>query len=312
MSIPLKITSLMMNNKVTVCLYIWVFYWLLVPNISALAQMKPNTDTTKFTYKRYTIKKYSSQTNLWQLEVYQNHQKVFGLEAKKAGHLQYVAINGQTTSDITQDGHANLILQQYLDTPNEEVVWHILSLAPDSFQEITSIKTQFGSPWLADFEQDGKYEVIVKDYVFANWNADFLNSPYHLVYLALEDGKYLPSKKLMQQAPPRNLEEITAKIQTAQEEFYKKNKAVYPYEVSVLGGEVRQRWSFIPSDLWATLLQLYYTAHSDLAQDFLNQAWYAPLEGKEEFWKDFQAQIAKSPYWEHIKEWQNTQSLSKE
>ncbi len=301
-----------MNNALKIYICFLNLCLLLVGCGAAPAQIKPNTDTTKFTFKKYTVKKYAGTSGAWHLEVYQNYQKVFGLQADKAGHLQYVAINGQTKGDITQDGYANLILQKYLDTPQEEVAWHILSLAPDDFQEITSLTTPFGSPWLADFEQDGKYEIIVKDYVFANWNTDFLSSPYHLVYLVFEDGKYVPSQELMRQAIPENLEATAAKIKAAQEAFYQKSKATYPYEVSVLGGEANQRWSFIPPDLWATLLQLYYTSHGELAQDFLNQAWYAPLEGKEDFWKDFQMQISKSPFWQYIKDWNNTSSLGEE
>lgn len=297
-------------SKISFCV---LFFCLIqFPLRGVFAQIQPNTDTTKFTYKRYTIKKYESASEKWHLEVYQNYQKVFGLTAGKAGHLQYVALNGQTTSDITQDGQANLILQQYLDTPKEEVSWYILSLAPDNFQEIATITAQFGSPWLADFEQDGKHEVIVKDYVFANWNSDFLSSPYHLVYLAFEEDKYVPSQKLMQQTAPEDLEARAATIKTTQEAFYQKSKATYPYEVNVLGGEPAQRWSFMPPDLWATLLQLYYTGQGSLAQDFLNQAWYAPLEGKEEFWKDFHTQIAKSPYWQYIATWNDTKSVGEE
>lgn len=273
-------------------------------SLPVFAQVKPNTDTLKFTYKRYTLKKYKhNSTQKWHLEVYQEADKVFGLEAPKAGHLQFVSVNNLTSYDIDQDGHANMILQQYTSQEREEITWYILSLEANHFKEITQIKALYDTPWLADYDQDGAYEILVKDYAFAHWNADFLDSPYQIVPLRLSVGAYQPALDLMQKELPLDLAERAEKIKQAMIQFYQKCKATYPYEANVLEGEVTQRWGFIPSDLWATLLELYYTGNAGAAKDFLDQSWYEELEGKDAFWQDFQNQAAQSPYWEYINTW---------
>jgi hypothetical protein len=270
------------------------------------AQIKPNEDTLKFTYKRYTIKKFASNTDKWHMEVYQEGSKVFGLEAPKAGHLQYVSINGITTYDIDQDGHANLVLQKYLDNEKEEVAWYILSLEANQFKKIDEIHSMYGTPWLADYEGDGTFEIIIKEYTFANWNASFLDSPYQTLPLRFISGSYQPALDLMKKELPQDLEEKAGKIKQALTQFYQKSKATYPYEVNVLAGEVNQRWSFIPVDLWATLLHLYYTGNGQETASFLDQSWYEPLEGKAAFWQDFQQQASLSAYWQTIQNWNMT------
>ncbi len=268
-----------------------------------LAQVKPNTDTLKFTYKRYTLKKYQYNPQEWRMEIYQEAQKIYALDAPKAGHLQFVSVNNLTSYDIDQDGHANLILQKYSPQEGEAITWYILSLEANHFKEITQVKTLYDTPWLADYDKDGVFEIVVKDYTFAYWNAAFLDAPYQTVPLKMSGGGYQPALGLMKKKLPNDLSQRANKIREAMLHFYQKAKNTYPYEVNVLGGEVHQRWGFIPPDLWATLLELYYTGNASVAKDFLEQSWYENLEGREAFWQDFQKQAAKSPYWRYISTW---------
>jgi len=57
-----------------------------------------------------------------------------------------------------------------------------------------------------------------------------------------------------------------------------------------------------PEKLWATMLDLIYGGHADMARQFLETAWPAGVAGKEPFWSEFQTQLATSPYWEALSE----------
>ncbi len=67
---------------------------------------------------------------------------------------------------------------------------------------------------------------------------------------------------------------------------------------SAKGGEWPQ--AKVSPDLWGTMLDLIYSGHANEAWKFLDDAWPTKVHGKENFEREFRAQLAKSPYWSAV------------
>ncbi len=268
----------------------------------------PGGDTLKILFRNYTIKKYKDyEQNIFKAEIYNEKAKLYEWKAEKASHLQFVAINDKYTYDITGDSIYNFVFQEYVSADNDAFIWYILSLDRHEFKVIDKVPSLYSTPWLSDIGYDGVYEIIVKDYTFAYWNASFLDSPYVQVILRLQDGKYRPALNFMQQDEIKYPEALATEIRQGMQAFYEKSKSTYPYKVEILGGSKSQRWGFISPKLWGTMLTFIYAGQADLAWKFLDQAWYEKIEGKDAFLADFKGKLAQSPFWAEIKQMNNWQ-----
>ena len=56
----------------------------------------------------------------------------------------------------------------------------------------------------------------------------------------------------------------------------------------------------IPPLVWGTMLDLIYSRHRLTAWLFVDTAWPQKVHGKQNFVKDFTAQLKKSPYWNSV------------
>jgi hypothetical protein len=267
------------------------------------------TDTTKIRFRRYAIKKFQEGlSGTWLIDVLRDNQRVYLLRSAKASHLQLITIQNQSTYDLNGDTIPECILQEYIGGEKQTTKWHILGFGREEFKFVTKISTDYAAPWLGDFGGDGIFEVVVRDYTFANWNTDFLNSPYMDVILSWQDGEYRFSQDWMLRDSTTFKEETALNIRQSMQEFYDMATQTYPFKANVLEDTPDKRWGFIPSDLWATMLKLIYKGKADIARTFLDMCWYDKLEGKEQFFQDFKAVLSKSPYWNEIKalnHWEN-------
>ena len=258
-------------------------------------------DTLKIRFKNYTIKKYFDKgQEAYLAEVYQEDKRVYSLIANKASHLQFVAINNKYTYDINMDSVHNFIFQEYIPGDKDTFVWHILHLGRFEFKLLDKVYTTYTTPWLSDFENDGTYEIIISDYTFINWNASYLDSPFEKVILKYIDGRYQVDSSLMHNPEFEISESLASKIKQEMQEFYETSISTYPFKVEILGGEPEQRWGFISSKMWGTMLSLIYQGKGEEAWEFLNACWYEKIEGKGIFVYDFKNQLAKSPFWNAI------------
>ncbi|GAB4401462.1 MAG: hypothetical protein OHK0053_24220 [Microscillaceae bacterium] len=268
--------------------------------VQAQSPSRPLSDTTKIRFKQYVFKKFR-EDNQWVAGLYWQDSLLFRIQAPKASHLQYVAIDGLAFQDINQDNVPNFILQQYAPSETDYTCyWHIFALDRTQFRKEAEIQARQHIPWLADFDRDGIFEIVVKDYTFLHWNADFLQSPYELVPLRFQQGRYTPDLGLPRDSLPASLASQADSIRTALEQFYQESKKAYPYTVEVLGGSPEQRWGFVPSRLWAILLRLFYLGRGPEAPAFVEACWPAALEGREAFWDDFMARLRQSPFWDSL------------
>lgn len=266
-----------------------------------IAQAQIPNDTLKIKFKRYIIKKYKDTSDsLYKAKVFLEGKEVYQLKAQRPGHIQFIGVNNKYTYDITQDSIHNFIFQYYYGGEDQVNTWYILSLERFQFKVLDTIHSAYSSPWLSDFEKDEQYEIIVKDYTFAHWNASFLDSPYEKVILEYRNGKYRVAPQRMTSSKDSISSQLAQEIQEGMKEFHEKSLETYPYTTNVLGGKPEQRWGFISSKLWGTMLHFIYTGQAQKALEFLNLAWYEKIEGKEVFLQDFQKQLSQSPYWNDI------------
>lgn len=274
-----------------------IFYGNITPPLWA---QKPDSLTVRF--KRYEITKRGTDGN-YSMSVSLEGKKVFQKNAPFANHLQFVSIQDKYIFDITGDTIQNFVLQQYEPNEKRQTSWYILSLARFEFKVIDSLKCDFSVPWLSDLDKDQVYEIIVRDYAFASWNASFLDSPFVEVVLSLKDGKYQLNPELFRQInQAQDASSLSERIRRVMQAFYEKSLATYPNEVTVLADNDRnKRWGFIPAELWGQMLYYIHAGEVQKAKDFLAQAWYDKIEGKEVFWGDFKAQLSNSHFWEQLK-----------
>ena len=180
-----------------------------------------------------------------------------------------------TVKDITGDGIPDLIISMWSGGAHCCYSTYIFSLG-EQFNKIDEIEGYHDVFDFKDFNGDGIYELVGRDWVFAYWRVPFASSPAPLVILEYKNGKYVLAHAFMKKAPP---EDIEKEIYLTKSEF---------------DGEV-------PARLWSNMLDLIYTGNGQFALDFFNKAWPENRKGKEEFMQSFKEQLAASKYWSEIK-----------
>jgi hypothetical protein len=194
-------------------------------------------------------------------------------ESETAGSM--IAIG----KDITGTGKPNLVVSEWTGGAHCCYFAHIFDIGKE-FRKVAMLDAKHGPLDFADLDKDGRLEFIFRDWTFAYWRTSFNYSPAPKVILRYRDGAYRVAGDLMRQPPPtvKELEKQAGKVRD--HEHWKEREP--------------------PSDLWHVMLDLIYTGNTDLALQFLEKAWKPGVTGKEEFLKDFRAELAKSPYWPEV------------
>ncbi len=163
---------------------------------------------------------------------------------------------------------------------------HIFEISKQ-FRKIASIDAQFGDqgPHFIHLDKGPGLQIQIYDWTFANWHADFADSPAPKVILRYRDGSYRIARDLMR----------TLAVDT-------KALAAKAGEVKAGARELHGAWPHaeVPPALWGTMLDLIYAGHQDAAWQFLDTAWPPQVGGKARFKRDFNAQLKQSPYWRSI------------
>lgn len=191
-------------------------------------------------------------------------------------------------ADITGDGQPDLVISEWLGGVKCCLSIHIFEIGP-MFKKLATINAGFGAtgPHFIKYSNASALAVQVYDWTFANWNADFADSPAPRVVFRFTDGEYRVAPDLMRMRAP------------SAEELTRRAAAVKTYAA---GAEVGT-WpdATVSPELWGTMLDLIYGGHPEMAWKFLDIAWPPQVHGKERFVRDFRNQLAKSKYWQSLK-----------
>jgi hypothetical protein len=233
-------------------------------------------------------------------EILKDNKRVYVQKAKEKGEKFFIgtmykddpdAAMIKMGMDITGDGQPDLVISEWLGGANCCLLFNIFEIGP-TFKKLGTIDAEFGDsgPHFVIPAKDSKSTgllIQIHDWTFANWNTDFADSPAPKVILHYTDNAYRVAPDLMR-APVLSANDLA--VRTAE---------VKSFAPSAKGGT----WPHaqVSPQLWATMLDLIYSGHSDDAWKFLDSAWPPKVQGKDVFARDFRAQLAKSPYWSAVK-----------
>jgi hypothetical protein len=195
-------------------------------------------------------------------------------------------------TDVTGRGHPNMIASYYSGGGHCCTSILLFELEPQ-LNLLVTLDTSDND--IAHFErdpQDGGFDFINWDEIFAYWHSSFNGSPMpKLIFRPASDEKgnlafRLDLKKMSIQAPT---------VQEWQRDFISKAREAFapgaPFENYNAGPE-----------LWKPMLDLIYCGHADWAWKLVDAVWPADKPGKEEFLDEFCGQLAKSEYWPDLKQ----------
>lgn len=178
--------------------------------------------------------------------------------------------------DITGNGIPDLVISEYTGGAHCCFLAHVFELG-QHFRKLGTLDARDGDlSHFEDLDGDGNLEFVTNDFTFAYWHASFADSPAPRVVLKYRDGGYHVAPDLMRRPPP------------PKGELERRSR-------DVLGAG---QWNArrIPSSLWATMLDLLYTGHPDLAWTFLNASWPRTPKERDDFRRELLDQLDKSPY----------------
>jgi hypothetical protein len=201
-------------------------------------------------------------------------------------------------TDVTGTGTPDLVMTTFSGEAHCCLSYYIFRLG-DNFRLIDIISALNDDPATRHFvrlEPGGGLQIVLHDWTFAGWHTSFARSPAPLVILHYRGKHFVPAPDLMAEQPPSehdmqlDIGRVRWKLLLAGE------NSGWPAWPDVK----------LPPDLWGTMLDLIYTGHEQLAWQFLDRAWPVNVHGKTRFLADFKRQLATSPYWTAIGEFNSS------
>lgn len=258
-----------------------------------------NSITSEYSFRFYTSEIGNIEAGYGAFEILHKGERVYyeagrRYSVKTAENDDYAPVSGESLKikDITGDGIPELIIGVWSGGAHCCFSTIIFSLG-EEFKKIAEIDGGDTSFDFKNFEGDGIYELVGRDWTFAYWKTSFVNSPAPQIILRYMNGKYIIASDLMRKQSPSQ-KEIEANLAEIKEKFARPGGSIRPDPTESLDDEV-------PPELWGDMLDLIYTGNGKTAIDFFNKAWPDHKKGKEEFLAAFKMQLSKSKYWQEIK-----------
>ena len=189
--------------------------------------------------------------------------------------------------DITGDGQPDLVISEWSGGANCCLTLHIFEIG-QQFRKIGDIDAAFGDqgPHFVKLGGGPGLQVKVYDWTFANWHADFADSPAPRLILEYRQGQYRVASHLMC-TPVSGIDGLAARVEKVRGQSQNLRAGSWPD-------------AEIPPQLWGTMLDLIYSCHRLTAWQFVDTVWPKKIKGRERFIDDFTAQLKKSPYWKSV------------
>ncbi len=256
---------------------------------------KPDRDTSEFSkllseqsYQRYKVSIYGLDRNDFPVILLQITRDGKVLHSQE-GYKFYIGHNESAEEynrfvpigkDITGKGIPNLVVSEWTGGAHccsNTIVFEL----GQNFQKLAIIDS--GHSDTSHFEKNsGTAGLVFKtyDFIFANWNTCFADSPAPKLTLRYCDGEYRIADDLMRKpAPSKDM-------------------------LQRLATHMRKKSTWIeegPSPpLWSAMLDLIYSGNAKSAWLLFDMAWPKKAEGKDVFLKEFREQLALSAYADQI------------
>jgi hypothetical protein len=239
-------------------------------------------------FRDYTIRIYQDD-GFGSFEIFRANERVYAHAApqafwlenpyKEQAEVDRIAVG----RDITGDGRANLVVEQWTGGANcchhfyvfeiDEQFRHIATLDGHNL----SVPVNF-----IDLDEDGPLEFVTRDWTFECWRTSCAGSPAPEMILRYESGAYQLACDLMSKP------------------------ALSENDLAALAEEIRKDrvWEgeIIPVALWKYMLDFIYSGNADQAHQLLAEAWPADVPGKARFWIEFLYLLSEGPYWDELLE----------
>ena len=185
--------------------------------------------------------------------------------------------------DITGDGNPNIVVFEWAVSGTHCCsVYHIFAIGR-KFRKIAKIEGGDGSVDFADLDGDSKLELVLSDWTFKYFLSDFASYDPPDVILRYQEGAYRIAVDLMHKPAPSH-EELERRAKQARND-------------TIWEGKYWPKYGWVPESLGATLLELLYTGHPDLAWKYLERAWPPDISGKDAWLSRFRAKLDSSQFW---------------
>lgn len=238
------------------------------------------------TFKNYIVRIYQKKSSeAGYFEIFRNNEQIY----RQEGYYFFVGDSYKTEGDdptsmgvdITGNSAPDLVISEWTGGSHCCKNYNIFEIG-ETFKKIDTIETSEGGSFVNLDEDNTNLEFETTDaFTFINLRGYCLAcTPRPKVILQLQDGKYRVADKLMSTAPPSK-EELQVKLEQIQ-------------------NDVAWQSEFPPVELWWTMTDLIYTGNAKLARQFYDDVWPVTEDGKKKFLDEFNAEFAKSPYWDEI------------
>ncbi|MBV8535854.1 MAG: hypothetical protein JO128_09690 [Alphaproteobacteria bacterium] len=241
----------------------------------------------------------SDAPDAYRVEIRRGNRLLLQQDAGSWGRFSFPKWVPPDGADIIGRGRPQLVIEQ--DTGGHCCrAWLIYELGPGPelvaqlegrFNESVQFEQRPGLGWIAH----------LYDTIFMYWNAGSPQSPWAPITVTYRDQGFHLVPELMR-TPRWSAKLIDQAVDSVRSDFAYCSR-----------GD-----SCLPSSLWAVMLSLVYSGHLDQAQEFFERAWpmqpdkgwkhayweqksyAASPEGRQQFWTEFMAQLAYSPYWADV------------
>jgi hypothetical protein len=248
-------------------------------------ELKAEKHLADYTIRIYYLPKTFQET----LEILHRSNRVFYLQGYRFFFsddegLPENCVSCNDGTDITGDGSPNMIIYEWSGGAHCCHRSLIFEMSAD-FKLIATIAGEHSHPCFKDFEEDGKYEIIVNDWTYQYWPGSFADSPAPEVILHWNGHEYVVAYDLMKRPAPYHNELIQ-----------KANDISQSPEWSVQYNRLN-----VPRALLDYALDLMYSGHEDLGWTFIKMAWSPKFPLDSVLMEELLDRMNASPYWQQIK-----------
>lgn len=246
--------------------------------------------TEKARFRDYLVKVFrDDDTGGGRVVVFRKGKTVFRMQGEPPGKFRIGDINGDKARnaaipagrDITGRGIPNLVISEWTGGAHCCYSYYVFEMG-DTFRQIAKLDISHADlSHFEDLDNNGMMKFVTADFTFAYWKTSFADSPAPDVILTFRDRLYRLDARHMHKPPPAEqvLFEMAEQVRT--DEAWRNRDQ--------------------PSGLWRIMLDLIYSGNADSAWKFFDKAWPENVQGKDQFFEEFKAQLKTSPYWVEIR-----------
>jgi len=208
---------------------------------------------------------------------------------QQKGHAFYISGKGLLGKeqvipmglDLTGDGKQNFVFYEW--SGGAHCCFNATILTTEMpIQQVAIIEGRHTKPVFEDLDDDGLYEVTVRDWTYDYWPRSFAESPAPEVILVYNGREYVPSKQFMFRDAPSE-KELREKVTVV------KNKLTTNYDIH----------KALPFDY---ALDIMYAGHEELGWHFIDEVWpESESKEKEELIESLRNLMEHSSYWQKLK-----------